>query len=347
MLNHSRYLLVMKENILEEIKKIQEIMGVNATILTEAPVGQQPWLFNMVDDFIKTLFKDDERYEDAWRLLSDYRKKQSDYNQLSPQQKADAKLDLNPETWRRGLSDDEKKLLKSAETIESLNRSKTDIDSLKDVINRGQRLEPISNSEQAFLDDFISTIFKNKSTLDDAVKSFYKKNQKASVWQDVWNNRKLSEFNSESSIDDWGDRLKLNIENENSIPDYLKEVLEKEIDIAVQNLKDRFIRFNEIVMTSEVRKLMKKYNLNYDSNLNWYERIVDFLLGPVTGYDKLAWGKSVSGTGKKVQTSVSKVLKELFELSEKNTDLNFNELVDLAFSMAKYKGNSLTSEESL
>jgi hypothetical protein len=335
----------MKQNILEEIKKIQEMMGVNPQILVEASVNQEPWFFNMVDDFIKKLFKDDENYQEAWRLLEEYKKKKLDYGQLTPAQKAKSTKN-DPDEWRRGLSDEQKKLLKNAETIEGI-KSRSDMDTLWDITSRGKRLEDLSDNEKDFLNEFVRIIFNNRQLVDDAVESFYKMNPKATVWEQTWKKRKLSEFNSEASINDWSTRLKSEIDNEQSIPDYLKEALKKEIDIASNSLKDNLTKFNETVQTPGIKKLLKAYNVNYKDNILWYDKIFEFLAAPLTGRSKITWGTETAGGGKKVETKISTVLKELFELSQKNPELNFEELVDLAFTLTKYKGTSLSTEESL
>ena len=43
----------MKQNLFEEVKRIHEIMGINKKILLESQ-STEPWIFSMIDDFLKT-----------------------------------------------------------------------------------------------------------------------------------------------------------------------------------------------------------------------------------------------------------------------------------------------------
>ena len=225
----------MKQNILEEIKKIQEMMGVSRQLLAEAST-QPSWLFSMVDDIIETLFKK-ERYEDAWTLLKEYKEKQLTWSRLTPEKQASNRNpDLNPEQWKKNLSDEDKKLLRSAQIMDEMGRGKTEVDTLKGIIKKGQS-GTLSQSEEDFLKSFVEQFFKNKDIVDSAVSSFYKKNPKAVSWGDIWKKRRLRDFNSEEDIEAWKVDLMNKIDNEITIPDYVKTPLKDEIEKSARELR--------------------------------------------------------------------------------------------------------------
>ena len=330
----------MKQNLFEEVKRIHEIMGINKKILLESQ-STEPWIFSMIDDFLKTYFKDDNSRNRAFELLEEYEIKTQTFNNLTAAQKAEAKQDIDPNKWRRTLSDDEKKLLDAAIQMKRLGQNRAQIDELAEIVFQGQKKNATLQQEDV-LKTFLRQIFENKETVEKAVTSFYNKNPKATQLKSAWTERKLMDFNSKESMTEWGNKLKQNIDNDNSIPDYLKNSLKDEIDNVVDSLVQKYERFLTSIMTEDIRALLKTYKLNINSEVElypWWK-----------AWDKsefMKWQNRPGRTGIKEDTSVARVLKQLFQVADDNPDLNFKELVELAFQLVKYRGNVLTAEESI
>jgi hypothetical protein len=291
----------MRNNILfEEISRIHEIMGVKSKNLLIEAANIQNYMFEFVDDFLKSLgVKSEQEIDETYRLIDEFER-------LTSQKEKEA--------FTRRLNEEQKKLM------DGVNRLKkgTGVEK-QDLIDM---LKASSNKDQSYatkIDQFSDLIFQSPGLKDIAIASFKNVNKEAKSW-DIYLKKRLEEFTSTRQIDDWA-TSKIETINNSDIPQYVKDYY---IDLITKNseqLKNSLRSWIKFRTSDEYVKIINSLPKNSVSSFdkmskNIYEKrmsdnTLDGLMGELEQISKIYQSGVQNWTTEETKKVIDIILKSL------------------------------------
>ena len=293
-------------------------MGVRSKNLLIEAANIQNYMFEFVDDFLKSLgVKSEKEIDEAYRLIDEFER-------LTSQKEK--------QTFTGRLTDEQKKLMNGVNKLEQGTgvRKQDLIDILKAGSNKDQRYS-------TKIDQFADLIFRSPGLKDAAIASFKKVNKEAQSW-DIFLSKSIEDFTSIKQINDWA-TSRIETINNSEIPQYIKEYYIDLITNNSQKLKDSFkswIGFRTNKEYSDiVNSLPKDSQNNFDRMVkNIYEKrmsdnTLEGLMSEVKQISKIYGTNVQNWTKEETKSAINNILKMLNDgTSIENAVLKYKKELD-------------------